>query len=182
MRVCWIIADDFAATHIDPVKLKDVGPIWGSWRTWRAWNTDNVLCHDFAKAAELTQRAFHAVCNLYVPNKHYQSLNRPAKVNLYDGDFPGEFDNPEEIVAMHLVADANDLVLLLGYDLTKITETDKYQRHKQINYLNAFRATLNTYSETQFVLIDHAGDLDESLTKIANLTCDRFESVLQLLN
>jgi hypothetical protein len=32
------------------------------------------------------------------------------------------------------------------------------------------------------VLIDHAGDLDESLTKITNLTCDRFESVLQLLN
>lgn len=182
MRIACVLADDFAATHIEPSQIKDISPVWGSWRTWRAWNTDNVLCHDFDKAAELVQRAFHAVCNLYIPNRHYAALNRPARVNLYDGDFPGEFDHPEEIVAMHLVAEHNDLVLLMGYDLTKITETDRYQKHKKINYFNAFRATLNTYPETQFVLIDHPGELDESLTKITNLTCDRFESVLQLLN
>lgn len=182
MRVCWIIADNFAATHIEPAQLKDIAPIWGSWKTWRAWQTDNVLCHDFSQAAELIQRNFHSGCNLYVPSKHHGPLNRPTNVRLYDGDFPGEFDHPEEIIAMHLVAENNDLVLMLGYDLQKVTETDKYQRHKQLNYLNAFRATLNTYTQTQFVIIDHSENLDESLTKIANLTCDKFESVLQLLN
>jgi basic membrane lipoprotein Med (substrate-binding protein (PBP1-ABC) superfamily) len=83
---------------------------------------------------------------------------------------------------MHLVAEHNDLVLLLGYDLTEITTQDKYQRHKQLNYQNAFRATLNTYPNVQFVLIDHSGDLDKSFKNISNITCDKFESVLQLLN
>ena len=94
----------------------------------------------------------------------------------------GELDHPEEIIAMHLVADHNDLVLLLGYNLTEVTTQDKYQRHKQLNYQNAFRATLNTYPNVQFVLIDHSGDLDKSFKNISNITCDKFESVLQLLN
>ena len=182
VRIVCVLADEFSATHIEPGQLKDIGALWGSWRTWRAWQTDNVLCHDFFKADELIKRAFHAVCNLYIPNKNYGALNRPPKVNLYDGDFPGEFDHPEEIVSMHLVADSADLVLLFGYDVSKITETDKFQKHKKTNYLNAFRATLNTYPQTQFVLIDHANELDTSLTKIPNLTCDKFEAVLQLLN
>lgn len=182
MRINWVIADEFVSPHVSPDQLKDVAATWGSWRTWRAWNTDNVLCHDRAKAQELIQRAFQAVCNFYVPKKNYTELGRPLKVNLYEGDFPGEFDHSEEIIAMHLVATQSDLVLLLGYNLSKITETDKFLKHKKTNYLNAFRATLNTYPETQFVLIDHPDDLDESLTKITNLTCDKFEAVLQLLN
>lgn len=182
MRIACVLSDRFAATHIEPEQLKKIGPLWGSWRTWRAWKTDNVLCHDFAKCQELTQRAFHAVCNLYIPNQHFGALNRPSKVQLYDGQFPGEFDRPEEIVAMHLVADSSDLVLLFGYDISTITETDKFQRHKQTNYLNAFRATLNTYANTQFVLIDHMDPIDKSFNSIANLTCDNFENVLKLLH
>jgi hypothetical protein len=182
MRVSWIVADNFASTTVDPEQLKTVGPIWGSWRTWRAWSTDNVLCHDLPRAQELLQRAFHAVCNFYVPNRHYSALNRPIGVNVYEGDFPGEMDNPEQIVAMHLAAASSDLILLLGYDLTEITAEDRFERHKQTNYMNAFRATLNTYPEIQFVLIDHPGDLDKSFRTITNLTCDKYETVLQLFN
>lgn len=182
MKTCWIVADDFAGPHVDPDQIKKIGPVWGSWRTWRAWKTDNVLCHDVTQAQELLQRAFQAVCNFYTANKNYATLGRPLKVNLYEGDFPGELDRPEEIIAMHLVAEHNDLVLLLGYNLTKIEEEDKYQRHKRLNYQNAFRATLNTYPNVQFVLIDHPGDLDKSFQNISNITCDKFESVLQLLN
>ena len=182
MRVSWIIADRFASTTVDPEQLKAIGPIWGSWRTWRAWHTDNVLCHDLGRAQELIQRAFQAVCNLYVPNRHFAALNNPSRVNIYEGDFPGEMDSPEEIVAMHLASGSSDLILLLGYDLGKITVEDRFERHKQTNYMNAFRATLNTYPETQFVLIDHPGDLDKSFGSIANLTCDKYETVLQLFN
>lgn len=181
MRTCWIIADDFASPHVEPSKLKDIAPVWGSWKTWRAWNTDNVLCHDANKAKELLERAFQAVCNLYVPKKFYTDLGRPLKVNLYEGDFPGEMDNPEEIIAMHLVAENNNLVLLLGYDLREVTESDKYARHKALNYLNAFRATLNTYPEVQWVIIDHPGELDKSFKNISNITVDSFDSVIKLL-
>lgn len=182
MRTSWIIADSFVNPTIEPAQIKNIGPVWGSWKTWRAWNTDNVLCHDYSKAKELVGRAFQAVCNLYIPQRHYADLGRPTRVNLYEGDFPGEFDNPEEIIAMHLVAGTSDLILLLGYDLSEITETDKYQKHKKINYQNAFRATLNTYPECQWVLVDHPGELDKSFKNIPNITCDKFESVLQLLN
>ena len=182
MRSCWIVADNFVSTHIEPEQIKKIAPVWGSWQTWRAWGTDNVICHDVTKAQELLQRAFQAVCNFYTANKNYASLGRPLKVNLYEGDFPGELDHPEEIIAMHLVAEHNDLVLLLGYNLAEVTTQDKYQRHKQLNYQNAFRATLNTYPNVQFVLIDHLGDLDKSFKNISNITCDKFESVLQLLN
>lgn len=182
MRTSWIIADTFASATVDPERLKNIAPIWGSWRTWRSWNTDNVLCHEFGRAQELLQRQFQNSCNLYVPMKHFNALNRPTGVQVYEGDFPGEMGSPEEIVAMHLAAASSDLILLLGYDLTKITVEDRFERHKQTNYMNAFRATLNTYPETQFVLIDHPGDLDKSFESITNLTCDKYETVLQLFN
>ncbi len=182
MKTAWIIADDFVSPDVEPEQIKEIAPVWGSWRTWRAWSTDNVLCHDANKAQELLQRAFQAVCNFYTANKNYASLGRPPGINLYEGNFPGELDNPEEIIAMHLVAENNDLVLLLGYNLTEITIEDKYQKHKKLNYQNAFRATLNTYPNVQFVLIDHPGDLAKSFQNIPNITCDKFQSVLQLLN
>lgn len=180
MRTCWIIADDFAATHVDPEEIKKIAPIWGSWRTWRAWGTDNVICHDATKAQELIQRAFQAVCNFYTANKNFVDLGRPLRVNLYEGDFPGELDHPEEIIAMHLVAEQNDLVLLLGFDLTDKQSDDKFENHKRLNYINAFRATLNTYPETQWVLIDHPGVVTKKIT-LSNLTKDSFDSVIALL-
>jgi hypothetical protein len=182
MKTCWIVSENFASVHVTAEQLKDVGAVWGSWKTWRAWHTDNVLCNDLPQAQDLIQRAFHSVCNFYTANKNYADLGRPPGVNLYEGTFPGDLDGREEIIAMHLVAEQNDLVLLLGFDLTKIETKDKYQRHKQLNYQNAFRATLNTYPNTQFVLIDHPGDLDKSFQNIPNITCDEFQSVLQLLN
>jgi hypothetical protein len=182
MRCCCLIADGFASTYIEPDQIKGVGSTWGSWKTWRSWKTDNVLCHDFSQSQQLLQRAFQAVCNFYTQRKHYAALNRPLGVNLYDGDFQAEIDHPEEIVAMHLVADQNDLVLLFGYDLTVKDSEDRFENHKRTNYVNAFRATLNTYPNTQWVLIDHPGAIDPSLGSITNITCDKFETVLQLLN
>jgi hypothetical protein len=121
------------------------------------------------------------VCNFYTANKNYAQLGRPARVNLYEGDFPGALDRPEEIIAMHLVAEQNDLVLLLGFDLSEKTFDDKYENHKRTNYINAFRATLNTYPETQWVLIDHPDPVTKKIT-LSNLTKDDFNSVVLLLS
>lgn len=180
MRVSWVVSENFASTHITPEQLKNIGSVWGSWRTWRAWHTDNVLCDDASKAQELIQRAFHSVCNFYTANKNYAQLGRPPGVNLYEGNFPGTLDRPEEIIAMHLVAEQNDLVLLLGFDLTDKVFDDKLENHKQLNYINAFRATINTYPETQWVLIDHPEPITKKIT-LSNLTQDSFDSVMSLL-
>ncbi len=180
MRVCWVISEQFASTHITSDQLKEIAPSWGSWRTWKAWNTDNVICHDLSSAQDLIKRAFHSVCNFYTANKNFSALNRPPRVNLYEGDFPGALDRPEEIIAMHLVAEQNDLVLLLGFDLSEKIFDDKYENHKRLNYINAFRATLNTYPETQWVLIDHADPVTKKIT-LPNLTVDSFDSVISML-
>jgi hypothetical protein len=182
MRCSSVIADNFVDPMVTVDQLKSIGSLWGSWRTWRAWNTDNVLCNDLDQATQLLQRNFQQSCNFYLPNKHYADVGRPTDVRLYNGDFPGELDRAEEIIAMHLVAENNDLVLLFGYNLTMPDFSDKMQQHKSINYLNAFRATINTYPSTQWVIIDHLGDLEQSLQQISNLTCDKFKTVLQLFN
>lgn len=182
MRVCWVVADDFSDPFIESKILKDIGPVWGSWRTRRSWNTDNVLCHDLSSAKDLIQKDFQSTCNFYIPKKYHPDLGRPAGVRLYEGDFFGEMDHPEEIIAMHLVAGNNDLVLLLGFDITKNNTIEHTQKQKNLNYQNAFRATLNTYPEVQWVLIDHPGKLGESFGSISNITCDNFDNVLKLLH
>lgn len=180
MQISWIIADSFNDPTVDPEKLKDIGTIWGGWKTWRAWNTDNVICFNIEKARDLITRAFQAVCNLYIQESAFTLLNRPPGVNLYAGDFPAEFDNEEEIVAMHLIADNSDLVLLLGYDLQLPDSSDKFLMHKRRNYNSAFVAAVKMYPDTQWVLLDHP-ELPEDLKNLENLTCDTFENVLELL-
>jgi len=181
VRVSWIIADNFVDPAVDPSSLADVGSTWGSWRTWRAWNTDNVLCYDIAKAKDLVTRAFQAVCNLYVPKSAYAELGRPAGVQLFDGEFPVEFDCVEEIIAMHLLAGKNDLVLLLGYNLTEPGIDDAFELHKRKNYLAAFASAIKMYPETQWVIIDHSAELVNTLHELENITCDTYENVLKLL-
>lgn len=181
VRVCWVIAETFNDPLTDPDALAGIGSTWGSWRTWRAWNTDNVLCNDAQKAKDLTTRAFQAVCNLYIPKKDYVTLERPVGVKLYEGEFPTEFEGVEDIVGMHLVSGHNDLVLLLGFDLSTPDQTDAYELHKRKNYLAAFRAALKMYPQTQWVLINHQKKLDPSFEGFENITCDTYENVLQLL-
>jgi len=181
MRVCWVISENFNDPLVNPDKLAGIGSTWGSWRTWRAWNTDNVLCNDVVKAKDLIARAFQAVCNLYIPKQSYVELNRPVGVKLYEGEFPTEFKGVEDIVSMHLVSGHNDLVLLLGFDLSTPYQSDIYELHKRKNYLAAFRAAVKMYSQIQWVLIDHEKKLDPSLNEFANITCDTYENVLHLL-
>lgn len=181
MRISWIIADDFVDPTVEPATLKDIGSVWGSWKTWRAWNTDNVVCYDVSKAKDLIKRAFQAVCNLYVPKKAYVELGRPSSVGLFEGEFPAEFDHTEEIISMHLIAENNDLVLLLGYNLTAPQTEDIYEKHKRKNYISAFAGAVKMYPDTQWVILDHDGDLADSLLEFENITCDTYDNVLQLL-
>lgn len=181
MRVCWILAGSFDDPLVEPEKLADVGSTWGSWRTWRAWHTDNVLCNNEQKATTLIERAFQAVCNLYVPKRSYARLGRPVGVKMYDGEFPEEIPDPEDIIAMHLVAGNSDLVLLLGYDLVELETEDRLAKHDRKRYLAAFAGAVKQYPNVQWVVIDHPAELADNIRDLENISCDTYENVLQLL-
>ena len=183
MRVNWVIA---AGHQIDPGldldQLKNIGPSWGSWKTWRSCSTDNVICHDLAKSKELVSRAFQAVCNFHVPRSFFQDLGRPMGLKLYDGDYKQQVESIEDIIAMHFAAANSDIVLMLGFDLSKPhTTEDRFEQHRITNYHGLIRSTIANAPETQWVAVDHTQSLDKAYQNLPNLTCDQMENVLKLL-
>lgn len=183
MRVNWAVATGY---QLDPTVnidlIKGIGPLWGSWQTWRGCGTDNVICHSAAKARELLDRAFQAVCNFYVPRSEYEFLKRPVGVKLYDGSYQQEVQAIEDIVTLHLCAAASDIVLMLGYDFGRMAEDlDRLDQHRMINQHGLMRSIISGSGQTQWVAIDHMKELDKAYQNLPNLTCDSMESVLQLL-
>ena len=180
MQVSWVISSEYKDDKATPEQLKAIGNTWGSWKTWRSYSTTNVLCTNNEKARDLIKRAFHSVCNFYIPQKSYAALGRPPGVQVFDGQFPGDFDNQEDIVAMHLVS-KSDLVLLLGFNLAEVMDTDATVKHLKKSYQAAACAVIKNNLSTQWVVIDHLTDLDKIFSTVENITCDTYESVLQLL-
>lgn len=183
MRINWVFADTYQLDPtIDLERIKSIGPTWGSWRTWRGCGTDNVVCHDSAKAHELVKRALQAVCNLYIPKRYYQELGRPVGIKLYDGDFDHDLDHAEDVVSMHIVSGISDIVLMAGFDLGPISEvSDRFEKHKLQNYHGMIRSLLAQNETVQYVLVDHDANLDKAYQNLPNLTCDVMANVLKLL-
>lgn len=182
MNISWVLAD---SVLLDPTQdidaLKRVGAFWGSWRTWRACQTDNVICHDQVKAAELLKRNFQTYCNFYIPNSVYTSLDRPDGVKLYAGEFVHDVDQQEEIVALHLAATTSDIVLLLGFDLTKLDPNpDKLKANRAQHQRNLIRQAFLEYATTQWVVVDHSEELDPNLTNLDNLVSDTMPTILSM--
>jgi hypothetical protein len=183
MRINWVFASEY---QIDPTvdisQIKHIGATWGGWKSWRSCQTDNVICDDPAKGRELLKRAFQAVCNFHVPRRYYQDFGRPVGTKLYDGQFAEQVDDIEDIIALHLVSSTSDIVLLAGFDLRQPTPTnDRFEQHKIQNRLGLIRSVIQNNPEIQWVLVDHPGELDKGFRDIANLTCDQFQNVVQLL-
>jgi hypothetical protein len=167
--------------HIDINRLKDVGPLWGSWKTWRAGQTDNVVCHDQLKASELLQRDFQNSCNFYIPDSVYASLDRPLGVKVYAGEFVHDVIRQEEIVAMHLAATTSDIVLMLGWNLSKLEQdADLLRANQNRHHRNLIRQAFVTYSQIQWVIVDHVEDIDPNLVNLPNVVTDTLLSVLAL--
>lgn len=182
MNIGWIFASQYRLDPaVDVDAVKNLGPTWGSWKTWRSCGTDNVICHERGKAQELLDRSFHNSCNFYIPKEFYQSLNRPQGVNLYDGDYRSELDDIEDIVAMHLASATNDIVLLVGFDLSKPAPIqDRFERHKVENRLGLIRGIINKDPARQWVLVDHPNPMDLAFQSLPNITCDEMSNVLKL--
>lgn len=179
MKISWVFGN---ATSLDPTvdiaRMKNLGSSWGGWQTWRMCQTDNVICNDMEKAHELIRRNFQSSCNLYIPNSVYVALSKPDNVQVYNGEFKHDVDNREEIVAMHLVAQTSDIILLLGFDLSERTvNDDKLMKHKQHNYLSLIKQVMLDTNK-QWVLLDHAQPPAGEFGKLPNLTNDTLENVL----
>jgi hypothetical protein len=182
MNISWVLAD---SAVIDPTQdidaLKRLGAFWGSWRTWRAFQTDNVICHDMAKAAELTKRNFQSRCNFYIPNSVHTSLDRPANVRLYAGEFVHDVVRQEEIVAIHLAATTSDIVLLLGWDLGElVADADRLKTVQAQHHRNLLCRAIRDYDQVQWVLVDHPTPIMKDLANLENLSTDIMENVLAL--
>lgn len=172
MNVQWAIADEYLLDPtINLTALKDIGAFWGSWRTWRACNTDNVVCYDRIKAAELITNKFNTACNLYIHESVYLELDKPQNVRAFGSEFAHEVQHADEIVALFLAAGSADIVLLLGYDLSGEDTHDRGYIHQ----------ALVTFPDTQFVLIDHPEELNPKFTELDNLMRDNIQSVLKML-
>ncbi len=183
MNVSWIFNSLY---HLDPTQdietIKNIGATWGSWKTWRSCGTDNVICDDVIKCRELLKRQFQKECNFYIPKRYFQDLGRPVGVKFYEGEFTEQMDFVEDIISMQLVSGVSDIVLLMGFDLSKPPATnDQFLRHKIQNRLGLIRSTIVNNSQIQWVLVDHDNDLDKGFQNIPNLTCDKMENVIQLL-
>jgi hypothetical protein len=184
MKISWVISEQLQLDPtVDLSRIKEIGPIWGSWRTWRGCQTDNVICNDFKKAEELIKRAFHSVCNFYIPNSAYSSLERPKGVQIYEGEFVHDVDRQEEIVAMYLAALDSDIVLLLGFDFsTKEPKSDKLEEHRAKNYNGLTKQAMVSNPNVQWVVVDHAMDLRKDLQSLGNLNKDTLDNVIGMLS
>jgi hypothetical protein len=182
MNISWVLSD---SVSLDPTQdineLKRIGAFWGSWRIWRACQTDNVICHDQAKASELIKRKFQTYCNFYIPESVYNSLERPQGVKLYAGDFVHDVDRQEEIVSLHLAATTSDIVLLLGFDLTKLKPgSDKLQANRAQHHRNLIQQAFSDYAQIQWVIVDHPQNLDPNLSKLSNVVTDTMPTILSM--
>jgi hypothetical protein len=181
-KISWVLSDSVV---LDPTQnlaeLKHVGSFWGSWRTWRACQTDNVICHDQVKAADLVQREFQNLCNLYIPETVNASLDRPDNVRVYGGEFAQDVTHQEEIVALHLAASVSDIVLLLGFDFsTQSRLDDPLLEHQATNYRGLVRQIILDNNHIQWVVVDHPADFREDLQGLSNLVKDNLGSILGL--
>jgi hypothetical protein len=129
----------------------------------------------------LIKRKFQERCNFYISNSVNVLLGRPPGVRLYAGDFVHDVIRQEEIVALHLAATTSDIVLLLGWDLTKLKpNSDKLESNQAQHHRNLFHQAVKDYGQTQWVVVDHTDPLAPSLLALENLVTDTMDTVLAL--
>ena len=182
-KISWVLSDSVVLDPTEDIdSFKRIGAFWGSWRTWRACQTDNVICHDQVKAAELVQRNFQNLCNFYIPDSVHASLDRPAGLRVYAGEFVHDVIRQEEIVALHLAASTSDIVVLLGWDLGELLPNpDRLQANQAQHHRNLVRQAFLDYNQIQWVIVDHVGPLDPNLANLDNIVTDTVSTVLNLI-
>jgi hypothetical protein len=78
-----------------------------------------VICWDPQQATQLVAQGYSAICNLFIHQNIYDELDKPEGVREYGGEFVHAVDSHDDVVGMHLVASAADVILMVGFDFTK---------------------------------------------------------------
>lgn len=183
MKTCWVLSEDILSGTLSPEVLSSVAPSWGPLSSWREYQVDNVICYDLKQAKDMITRAFHAVCNFYVPKNNYIELGRPVGVKLFEGEFKDNVvSNKEDIIAMNLVSSTHDIVLMIGFDLGPVSEElDIIEQRMLKAYRHNIKTIINDNPNTQFVLVNYDNGLAENFKGLENLTVDTVDSVVDLL-
>jgi hypothetical protein len=178
MNIAWLFAENtLLPPATDLQAIKNVAPIWGSWRTQRGYQTDNVICWDPVQATQLVAQGYGAICNLFIHQSVYEQLEKPDRVRVFGGEFVHSVDSADDIVGMHLVASAADVILMVGFDFVE----PKNSNESRMNYLGLAAQVVQDHPKQQWVMVDHSPELAKPFAGQENITCDRMKNVLQLL-
>ena len=113
-----------------------------------------------------------------------QKLKLPdgLTVAISSGNTIAPESDPRPAVAMHLAATTSDIVLMLGYDLSKLhLPEDRLEANRLQHHRNMIKQALIMYETVQWVIVDHTADIDSSLQDLPNLVTDSLASVLALI-
>lgn len=178
MNIAWLFAENTLLPPATDVQaIKNVAPIWGSWRTQRGYQTDNVICWDPEQATQLVAQGYREICNLFISQSVYDELERPAGIQAFGGEFVHTVDSEDDIVGMHLVATAADVILMVGFDFAEPKTTSE----SRTNYLGLAAQVVKDNPKQQWVMVDHLHNLAKPFEGLENITCDLMKNVLQLL-
>lgn len=163
MKISCVVSRETSVP--DAEKFRELGPLYGSWTTWKECKTDNVVCTDLTKAYELMNKAFHAVCNFYIPKKFTEECGTLPRVHSFD--YSVDAVNSDDLSAMFVAAtQGSNIVLLIGFDFAK--------KDKNIFDL------ITKYNDIQWVGVSAEPDkVSKAYAKLDNLTFDTIDTVLQ---
>jgi hypothetical protein len=112
------------------------------------------------------------------------TLGNPPNIKTFQGEFDDSNINfKDDIVALNVVANLYDIILLLGFKFTKPkTSNNQLDKHKQLAYIHNIKSIIETHADKQFVLVNFKGKLSSNFSDLENLSRDSLTNVLELAN
>ncbi len=182
MKISWVLGQEITE-DLDLDLISSIAPSWGSWKTWKKYKTDNCICANADDAEKLIQRAFHALCNFYMMRDDFLHVGRPQGVKLFDGNFKNNtVTNKDDIVTLNLVVPENDIVLMSGFNLSPLDESDPLSLLIREEYYFNLNELMKEYENVQFVLVDYKHEMAQWAKDLPNLNVDTIASVRTLLD
>jgi glycyl-tRNA synthetase alpha subunit len=181
MKICWVISEQTEKKVTEVDTLKGVAPTWGSCIIHSMYSVDNIVCTDLRQSKQLINYNVQDSSNFYLSADNYKTLGNPVNVKVYQGQFgDANINNKDDIVALNVVMQSYDIILLLGFKFSKSKSKDNLEKHKQKAYLHNIKTIITENTDKQFVLVNYRGKLSNDFNVLENLTRDSLTNVLKL--
>jgi|ETNvirnome_6_100_1030635.scaffolds.fasta_scaffold06114_6 hypothetical protein len=197
MNIAWVLSQSITLkdASIDPKVMGDIGPIWGTWESWKEFQTDNVISTNIELSQQLVEKAFHAVCNLWVDEQHFEYIGSPKKVHTFKHNIKGHFGpagknfTPANIINLELASRAYDLLVVVGFDIyTPHSRTDlavdgREVRDSKHRYLMQLIKIIKKNPNVQYVFADvvPCKNVYKPFKQLENFTVDSNDNVVKFL-